>query len=203
MSRNEEKNQSMLYRFREAELAERTGIEVKLIRGGRPKHTKMVDNVLDAERWRGSVIREIARKVNRIHDPGLNEGQVREVNDSINNLFKEKWQWEKRMAELGGPDYTKMAESNKIFSKEIPGIRGYKYFGRARELPEVKEYLDALSRPPAKFKVDKSKLDAEYYGYLISQKVKDHEKQMEQEFLVEFDEFDVDKVTKYLWDFDL
>ncbi|KAL7754324.1 NineTeen Complex (NTC) component [Sorochytrium milnesiophthora] len=167
MARNEEKAQSMLYRFREAEMAE-LGLSTS---ERRPTHTHKATNIPQAEKWRGQVIRDISRKVTRIQDAGLSEPQVRDLNDEINKLFKEKWMWEKRIHELGGPDYTKIAPSRQTADgKEIPGMRGYKYFGRARELPGVKELLEAqveaVQDSRAQKRVDLHKLvDAEYFGY--------------------------------------
>lgn len=52
--------------------------------------------------------------------------------------------------------------------KEVPGNRGYKYFGRARELPGVKELLEQAP-PYIQRVVTKSDLykniDTDYYGY--------------------------------------
>jgi pre-mRNA-splicing factor ISY1 len=51
--------------------------------------------------------------------------------------------------------------------KEVPGARGYKYFGRAKDLPGVKE----LFQPKAPTLKEKSRaellrnVDADYYGY--------------------------------------
>jgi hypothetical protein len=64
MARNQEKAQSMLYRFREAEMAE-LGLSQQ---DKRPPHTKLATTLAEAEKWRGQVIREITRKVSRIHD---------------------------------------------------------------------------------------------------------------------------------------
>jgi hypothetical protein len=35
----------------------------------------------------------------------LEEHKVRDLNDKINKLFREKWHWNNRIKELGGPDY--------------------------------------------------------------------------------------------------
>lgn len=59
----------MLYRFREAQAAE---LGLKPVHEKRPYSASSVDNLQDAERWRGDVIREISRKVTRIMD-GLDE----------------------------------------------------------------------------------------------------------------------------------
>jgi hypothetical protein len=36
---------------------------------------------------------------------GLSDYQVRDLNDEINKLMREKLAWEHRIKELGGPDY--------------------------------------------------------------------------------------------------
>jgi pre-mRNA-splicing factor ISY1 len=36
----------------------------------------------------------------------LNEYQIRDLNDEINRLFREKHVWELRIKDLNGPDYT-------------------------------------------------------------------------------------------------
>ncbi|KAI9188217.1 NineTeen Complex (NTC) component [Blastocladiella emersonii ATCC 22665] len=171
MARNQEKAQSMLFRFREAEMAE-LGLSQS---AKRPPHTKMAATLAEAERWRGQVVREITRKVSRIHDPGLTDSQVRELNDDINKLFKEKWLWERRVVELGGPDYTRAGGGGgargDLDGAEIAGMKGYKYFGRAKELPGVKEFFDTMVKASTERendgpKVDRSRLDAEYFGFL-------------------------------------
>ncbi|KAJ1504115.1 NineTeen Complex (NTC) component [Coelomomyces lativittatus] len=185
MARNQEKAQSMLYRFREAEMAE-LGLSTTT---KRPTHTRLASTLQEAEKWRGQVIRDITRKVTRIHDPGLNDGQIRELNDEINKFFKEKWQWEKRILELGGTDYSKMAARMLADGKELPGMKGYKYFGRARELPEVKELFEKMSGSSTgiseKIKFDRSRLDAEYFGYLDDPELQTFETTKEKELFEE------------------
>jgi len=66
--------------------------------------------------------------------------KIRDINDQINKLIREKAHWEKRIRELGGPDYAKTAP--KILDsdgKEVKGSGGYLYFGAAKDLPGVKE----------------------------------------------------------------
>lgn len=36
---------------------------------------------------------------------GLGEFRIRDLNDEINKLLREKRYWEERIKELGGPDY--------------------------------------------------------------------------------------------------
>lgn len=101
---------------------------------------------------------------------GLGESRIRDINDQINKLLKEKYHWERRIRELGGPDYSRSAlpvgEGEAI---QIRGSKGYYYFGAARELPGVKELLkESYSREEKKrSRAELYKcVDAEYYGYL-------------------------------------
>jgi pre-mRNA-splicing factor ISY1 len=58
--------QSMLYRFREQQAAERGLINTTSMR--RPKNITQVDSIPVAEKWRGQVIRQISRAVTKIQD---------------------------------------------------------------------------------------------------------------------------------------
>src|SRR5271155_4242093 len=103
MARNAEKAQSMLFRFR-AQQATSSGL---LPASGmrRPRNTNSVDSIPVCEKWRGLILKEISRKVTRIQDESLSDSQVRDLNDEINKAMKEKWNWERRIRELGGPNY--------------------------------------------------------------------------------------------------
>lgn len=74
----------------------------------------------------------------------LGDFQIRDLNDQINKLLREKHHWERRILELGGPNY--MGQSMRLIDedgREVPGgQRGYRYFGRAKELPGVKELFE-------------------------------------------------------------
>lgn len=41
---------------------------------------------------------------------GLGEFRIRDLNDEINKLLREKGHWEVRIRELGGPDYAVSAD---------------------------------------------------------------------------------------------
>lgn len=60
-----------------------------------------------AEKWRLQVVREIAKKVAQIQNAGLGEFGIRDLNDEINKLLREKRHWEVQIKELGGPDYSR------------------------------------------------------------------------------------------------
>lgn len=148
MSRNSEKSQSMLYRFREQQAAEMGIIDFN--RARRPKAITSVDSIAVCEKWRAQVVKEIGRKVMRIQEPALSEFQIRDLNDEINKLMREKHMWEIQLRNLGRPNYLKAGSTTQtVFDdkgNEVPvvlgGKDGYRYFGRARELPDVKELID-------------------------------------------------------------
>lgn len=121
-----------------------------------------------AERWRRQIIGEVSKKVAQIQNAGLGEFRIRDLNDEINKLLREKRHWEDRILELGGPDYKKVGP--KMLDregKEVPGNRGYKYFGAAKDLPGVRELFEQEPpAPPRKTRGELMKnIDADYYGY--------------------------------------
>lgn len=83
----------MLFRFRAAQAADLGILDVGRTR--RPKNITAVTSIPTCEKWRGQVLKEISRKVSRIQDPSLSDYQIRDLNDEINKLLREKWMWEK------------------------------------------------------------------------------------------------------------
>ncbi|GMK55806.1 hypothetical protein CspeluHIS016_0208620 [Cutaneotrichosporon spelunceum] len=142
MARNSEKAQSMLYRFREQQAVE-MGLGDRRAGDRRPRVASSVSSLRECERWRGDIMREISRKVSKIQDSSLTNYEIRDLNDEINQLLKEKRHWETQIVALGGANY-KRANMAMVDNegREVPGTRGYKYFGRARELPGVKEMFE-------------------------------------------------------------
>ncbi|KAN0061051.1 NineTeen Complex (NTC) component [Thecaphora frezii] len=170
MARNSEKAQSMLYRFREAQAAE-LGLSSKQ-QQRRPRLASSVSSLRDCEKWRGEILREISRKVSKIQDFGLTDFEVRDLNDEINKLLREKGHWENQILALGGANYKrgvpKMLDDS---GREVPGTRGYKYFGRAKDLPGVKELFTRTAEQEAEAESFRSRkyqrftnLPPEYYG---------------------------------------
>ncbi|WDK18098.1 Isy1-like splicing family protein [Colletotrichum graminicola] len=170
-ARNSEKAQSMLFRFREAQAADLGIIDIGRTR--RPRVITEVDSIPSCEKWRGQVLKEISRKVSKIQDTALSDYQIRDLNDEINKLMREKYMWEVQIRNLGGPNY--MRGGGKIYDeqgREIPGGgKGYRYFGRARDLPGVKELFEAAKakatdEKPLETRDDlRKQVDAAYYGY--------------------------------------
>ncbi|KAI5558533.1 hypothetical protein BDE02_17G048700 [Populus trichocarpa] len=119
-------------------------------------------------------MREIGRKVAEIQNEGLGEHRLRDLNDEINKLIREKSHWERRIVELGGPNYAKHSakmtdlEGN-IIDVPNPSGRGpgYRYFGAAKKLPGVRELFEKppeLRKRRTRYDIYK-RIDASYYGY--------------------------------------
>ena len=164
MARNSEKAMTALARWRRMK-EEEEGSAKKTER--RPFLTSECDNVQKAERWRHQVIREISKSVTAIQNAGLGEFRIRDLNDHINKLLREKKHWEDRIKELGGKHYKGGAKMLDREGKEVPGNKGYKYFGAAKDLPGVRELFE--SDAPVNTKRTRAELmrdvDAHYYGF--------------------------------------
>uniref|UniRef100_A0A0V0GBA2 Putative isy1 splicing factor n=1 Tax=Triatoma dimidiata TaxID=72491 RepID=A0A0V0GBA2_TRIDM len=164
MARNAEKAMTTLARWRAAQLGEGDTQKQR-----RPFLASECTDLPQAEKWRLQIIREIARKVSQIQNAGLGEFRIRDLNDEINKLLREKSHWEVQIKELGGPDHSKSGPKMLDHDgKEVPGNRGYKYFGAARQLPGVRELFEqAPPPPPHKTRGEMMReVDASYYGYM-------------------------------------
>ncbi|KAI1891012.1 hypothetical protein AGOR_G00159480 [Albula goreensis] len=162
MARNAEKAMTALARFRQAQLEEGK------VKERRPFLASECSELPKAEKWRRQIISEISKKVAQIQNAGLGEFKIRDLNDEINKLLREKGHWEVRIKELGGPDYGRVGPKMLDHEgKEVPGNRGYKYFGAAKDLPGVRELFEKEPvPPPRKTRAELMKdIDAEYYGY--------------------------------------
>ncbi|XP_060075436.1 pre-mRNA-splicing factor ISY1 homolog [Ylistrum balloti] len=162
MARNSEKAMTTLARWRAAHLGDNKEQE------RRPYIASECTDLRKAEKFRRQIIGEISRKVAQIQNAGLGEFRLRDLNDEINKLLREKGHWEDHIKELDGPDYRKIGP--KMLDqegKEVPGNRGYKYFGAAKDLPGVKELFE--QEPPPMLRKTRAEMmkdiDADYYGY--------------------------------------
>jgi pre-mRNA-splicing factor ISY1 len=153
-----------------------------------------VTSIPSCEKWRGQVLKEISRKVSKIQDPSLSDFMIRDLNDEINKAMREKHMWEVQIRNLGGPNY--MRGGGKVYDeegREIPGGGkgyrwvivmsrderkcakiSYRYFGRAKELPGVKELFESAAKPredkPLESRADlRKQVDASYYGYNLDE----------------------------------
>jgi len=134
----------------------------------RPFLATECNNLKEAEKWRHQIIREISKKVSQIQNAGMGEFRIRDLNDEINKLLREKRHWEERIVQLEGPNYAKVGPRMLDHEgKELPGNRGYKYFGAAKDLPGVRELFE--QEPPKAPRKTRGELyknvDADYYGY--------------------------------------
>lgn len=140
----------------------------------RPYLASECRDLAEADKWRQQIMREIGRKVAEIQNEGLGEHRLRDLNDEINKLIREKSHWERRIVELGGPNYAKHApkmtdlEGN-IVDVPNPSGRGpgYRYFGAAKKLPGVRELFEKppeLRKRRTRYDIYK-RIDASYYGY--------------------------------------
>ncbi|KAL4226351.1 NineTeen Complex (NTC) component [Mactra antiquata] len=162
MARNSEKAMTALARWRAAHLDDKKEVE------RRPYLATECDDLKKAEKFRRQIIGEISKKVAQIQNAGLGEFKLRDINDEINKLLREKGHWEDRIKELDGPDYRKTGPKMLDHEgKEVPGNRGYKYFGAAKDLPGVRELFEQEPPPPPrKTRGELMKdIDADYYGY--------------------------------------
>lgn len=119
MARNAEKAMTTLARWRAAKEAE-TGKNER-----RPYLASECNDVSKCERWRIEIIREISKKVAQIQNAGLGEFRIRDLNDEINKLLREKRHWENQISNLGGPHYRRYGPKEiDSEGREVPGNRG-------------------------------------------------------------------------------
>jgi len=162
MARNQEKAQAMLNRFLKAKQEANAKVPLK-----RPKMASEVTNLNEAERWRQQIIRQIAKEVSIIQDGSMGEHKIRERNDYINRLLREKRHYDRQIRALGGADYSlgpRVADGDGTIAI---GLDGYYYFGAARNLPGVRELFEkkeTVDKPATRYELTQ-KIDADYYGY--------------------------------------
>lgn len=64
---------------------------------------------------------QVGKKVMEIQNAALGEHKLRDLNDEINKLIREKGHWETRIVELGGPNYAKSVPKE---GSELEGASG-------------------------------------------------------------------------------
>jgi len=184
MARPEEKARSMLNKWTrmKEEMKEgdggssSSGLSRIPTRRKRPYLASLCPHLSDAEQYRNQIIHEISMKLTKIQNPGLQEHAIRDLNDEINKLFREKYHWNKRIKELGGPDYNRIEALDSENDSSLGGSKdsiistgknGYRYFGRAKDLPGVRESFAHQSASVVKKKRgDVYKyITMDYYGW--------------------------------------
>lgn len=157
----------MLNRYLKGKSDEKRGPRAK-----RPYLATECHDLNEADKWRQQILREVGKKVMDIQNAGLGEHRIRDLNDEINKLIREKGHWERRIVELGGPDYSKAAPKvTDSVGREVAELTGkgagYRYFGAAKQLPGVKELFER--EPPkvvrkTRYSMHKA-IDPDYYGF--------------------------------------
>lgn len=169
MARNSEKAMTALARWRDLKLQSEGGGSEKFtgVRR-RPFLAEECSDIRSCKRWRREIVQEISQKMAQIQNAGLGEFRLRDLNDEINKLIREKRHWEHRILKLGGPNYmmsNKMLDSE---GKELQWNKGYKYFGASKDLPGVRELFEP--DPPKPLKKTRAEymryVDAHYFGYM-------------------------------------
>lgn len=151
MSRNTEKAQGTLNRFQA--LKNRQAGVLESNPNLRPRYVQSVDSIPQAERWRTTVLSEISINLTRVQDEVLGDFQIRDINDKLNKLFREKRAWEHHIKSLGGADHINYGKDR--FENSVV-LHGHRYFGRARDLPDVKEILAAQQKQQLDMRDEKS-----------------------------------------------
>ncbi|ELR14456.1 uncharacterized protein ACA1_191540 [Acanthamoeba castellanii str. Neff] len=164
MARNEEKAQSMLNRWWAFKSGDLDKKERK-----RPYLASKCNNTIACEKWRLQILHEIGQKVQEIQSAALGEHKLRQLNDEINKLIREKGHWERRILELGGPNYLSSSAVAGDDGGQTVEPGGYRYFGAARDLPGVKQLFFQQLPEAEKKKKTRADLyravDADYYGF--------------------------------------
>ena len=183
----------MLYRFREAMLIE-SGVK------RHPKDLKSLNpstctSVPIAEQNRRDLLKEVHRKIGRIQDKELEAAVVRTLNDEINEAIERIRVWDERIRELGGLSRRSQRRIEEFEAAAISSgetatttsatesllqFEGKYYFGRARELPEVQDFLkhrqdvDKESQELSKLRKQRTEMYAQvdhvYYGLVDPEK---------------------------------
>ena len=109
MARNAEKANLMLNKWTSLKSAS-TAASLGLDKGGgrekrRPFLASECKALPEAERWRLDIIHDVARRMSDVQNAGLGEARLRDLNDEINKLLREKGHWERQIKALGGPDH--------------------------------------------------------------------------------------------------
>lgn len=132
MSRNSEKSDSLLHRYyneKNKNLIKNSNNLSNFEFNKKLNNLKLIKSINECELIRAKLINEIKLNLNKINDPLINESIIRDLNDTINKLFKKKNLLEIYLHKsLNGTNYL-------INSKN--GKYQYKYYGRSKELPDV------------------------------------------------------------------
>ena len=137
----------------------------------RPLVAAECESLADAQKWRREIIQDVTRKISAIQNATLGEFRIRELNDDINKLMRQRHYWDRRILELGGADYKGRRQAYDVEGRELPGQAGYRYYGAAKNLPGVRELFAEEDEETSKKKRKRTRADmhrfvtSDYYGY--------------------------------------
>ncbi|VVC92336.1 unnamed protein product [Leptidea sinapis] len=131
----------------------KTDLEIELVTPKVPKDEgntigqQCSSNVVKSSKLKNKTRKNKSKTNLKKKKTGLGEFRIRDLNDEINKLMREKRHWEVQIKSLGGPDHARvgprMLDQD---GKEVPGNRGYKYFGAAKDLPAIARAVDEWKR---------------------------------------------------------
>ncbi|CAD7938118.1 unnamed protein product [Amoebophrya sp. A25] len=166
MARNLEKQKHSLNKYWDHRaLIEKAGFDLP---AKRPKIASEVNDVRDAKKWWANMRWEIGQKIVRIQNATLPEAEIRDLNDDINKLLKEREYWIARIKELGGEDLSTSYKPSELDGQELYAHSGYKYFGAAKDLPNVRELFEQQHADDQKRRTRKelyTHILPDYYGW--------------------------------------
>ena len=121
--------------------------------------------------WRNDVVKEIQKKIGQINNPNLPANTVRDLNDEINRLIRSKGHWDRRIRELGGSIRDAADQNDEDEDPDsalfIGGGNTYKYYGAAKNLPEVRAAMKKDPEElPRQSRYEKyGAISMDYYGF--------------------------------------
>jgi pre-mRNA-splicing factor ISY1 len=140
----------------------------------RPLLASDCESLPEAEKWRREIVQNLTKKLSAIKNASLGEQRLRELNEEINKLARQKHYWEIRIRELGGT-ISLGKQFVDIDGQALPGAPGYKYYGAAKDLPGVRELFAQYDEETQRHKIQKQKrrlrseiftnITPEYYGF--------------------------------------
>ena len=115
----------------------------------RPYTHRQISNIKilsDALHWRKSLIRDIIDRHDKMFDPLLSQDKLQEYNDQLNIWFKQlkMWDWHVKNNLHGRISHDNVRLYTQLKNGKL--ILGKWYYGRAIELPEIKDHLDKQSK---------------------------------------------------------
>eukprot|EP00392_Amoebophrya_sp_AT5.2_P012330 g12430.t1 len=170
MARNLEKQKHSLNKYWDHRKALEKDGYGPLLSERRPRNSSQIDSVKECRKWWNNLKWELSQKIVRIQNATLPEAEIRDLNDDINKLLKERDYWALRIRELSGDEsFGATNDSAAVLDgKELYSHSGYKYFGAAKELPGVRELFEQQQQDAHQRKTRKeiyANILPDYYGW--------------------------------------